>query len=634
MADPIRLAAEARPVIDTLHGRNDVVVKFKTNRSGFAEDSPDALDTKAPGHFRTDKRVLTLNLDTLVEGLLPRNLSTVKDFGKHPVLAGVTAHESAHAKFSLWGTSLGEKFPEEIPAHDPDDPERMVKVSETGGRLAALAMVLEEPRIERLAFRAFSKTWRRGLGFSAGHLILGDGSEENPGLNLNESTTIDGAVQAAILIGGRVIAGTLGSTYTSRKATKAVMDVVQKVIEGALPDAEDPFHRIMRIIGDAVMNNDHTDPVPHLESARQILAITHPENEEDPDSGGGSGEKGEGEGEEGEGGGPGKGESGEGEEEGEEGEESGPLGELKKALEEALDSFGGEMTEMVRVEYENPGGEAGGDGYGSVGYANPGAPMVARREQPTPADRELYRRALAWMEQQVEPTVTYQGVNQWLPSGGARLDVRSHIRDNMAGHKVSQRSDWTRVSETVKPAPPVKVAIMLDASGSMSRMARPAASIAWAAANAAADLPESRTVSVAYGDAAGVTQEPGRAVAKDVAVMSTCYGTEDFLGASKLVEEALWLDAPVEEGEPTNVLIVIVSDLMYGGEDRESGETQLNALLRKTGEWKDKGYRVVVVGAIDSDNKFKLQSMYEPYGSAGRKMRDLVELVKPEDLFK
>src|SRR6188768_4350636 len=108
--DPIKLAAEARGVIQPLHGRGDVVVRFKTDESDYDEDKLDDWDREDPGHFRADKRVLTLNLDTLIKKGKPRptTLANVEDFRQYPILAGVAAHESMHARYSLWGT---DEFP-------------------------------------------------------------------------------------------------------------------------------------------------------------------------------------------------------------------------------------------------------------------------------------------------------------------------------------------------------------------------------------------------------------------------------------------------------------------------------------------------------------------------------------------
>jgi len=621
MTDPIQLAAEARPLIAGLHGRGDVVVKFKTDQSGYNEDKLDDLDREAPGHFKPDKIVLTLNLDTLVKGKsMPSSLATIEDFRKYPVLAGVAAHESAHAKFSLWGTTLGDPFPETIP--NPDfDPEATAD-PETGknptgpesfpvdenGKLNDVAHMLEEPRVERLGVGTFTKTWRRAMQLSASHLVLEKIEEDDA----NGKEPLDAALSMAILVGGRLTAGTLGTTYESRKSVKKVLESAQKIIEASLPEAEDPYHEIMGLISASVFSNEHTDAVPHLETARKILKVIHPEEQDDPDSEGEGGGEGEGEGE-------GAGGAGEGE-----AETDPAMAAMAKAMQEAMDGLAdtvaAEMPEMIEKDEEKPKDTSPG-GHGSVLYKNPDAPQVRRHETPNSDDRELYKRALAWMEKQIEPTVTEYEVGQWLPTGGARLNIRSMVRDDLAGHKGSQRTDWERVSETVRGAPPVKVAIMLDGSGSMGSYARMSASIAWAAANAAAMLPESRTVSVVYGDAAAVTQPPGHLPARDIAVSNTDGGTEAFIEAAQMVEEALWLGEAVEEDQPTNVLIIIVSDLSYGGVHRKTRESQADGFKRITADWADRGFRTVVVGASPGTRK---------PGVMGTNF----ELVKPSELFR
>lgn len=622
MTDAIKLAAEARPVIAKLHERNDVVVQFSTNESEYIEDRYNA-DEADPGHFRADKIVLKINLDRVIrkDKPAPKSLATIEDFRQYPVLAGVAAHESAHARFTLWEDSLPKSIPN--PDYDPavtdgsNGPE-VFPVSRNG-KLYTLAEVLEEPRAERLATNTFTKTWQKALTFSAAKFVLEAVDEDDA----NGEEPLDAAVKMAILVGGREMAGTLGTSFESRNQVRKVLDSAKAVIEKAVQEkkeqgaetVEHPFDAIMQIINRQTYNNDHTDAASHLESARQILAIVYPEDKENPDSGGGPGYA--------------PGASGEGEGEGEEsgGGMSAAMSELAEDMKDALEAFGDEMQKMQEIEEDQPE-SGGGGGYGAVQYKNNRAPQIGRHEQPNDKDRELYRRAREWMENQIEPTVTEYEIGQWLPGSGSRLNVRSYVRDNLANHKASQRSDWDKRGETVKPAPPVKVGIMLDGSGSMHAMARPSAAIAWAAANAAADLPESRTVSVVYGSAAQVTQEPGHVPAKTIAVSNTDGPWENFTEAAWLVSDALRLDEPTEEGAPLNTLIVIVSDLHYGGSDAKYG-SQWEGFMQITKAWSDQGIKIMVVGA-DPNRSVRL-----PDGSVQKlKEATAIEFVKPEDLFK
>lgn len=630
--DPIVLAAQARAVLQGLHKQNDVVVRFKTDQSGYREDALDDIDREAPGHFQPGKNVLNLNLDELVKGKSwPRKLDSVEDFREFPVLAGVAAHESGHARWSLW-----DELPESIPNPDfdpfaqldedgnnPTGPESY-PVSETGAMAVLAHKFLEEPRIERLGVSTFTKTWRKAMQYSAGHLILENIDE----MQAEGDTPLDSAVGLAILVGGRVSAGTLGVTYESRKAVKKVLASAQAIIEKALEDREDapedPYHKIMGLVNQEVFNNDHGGATSHLEIARQILKIIHPENADDPDQGPGPGQGAGDDDEEGEGEGEGSGSGAPGDP-----ALAGALEAMANEMKEAMDGLTDKLSEMVESDEEMPEGEKGGGGHGSTLYKNPNAPQISHTEQPNAADRELYHLAKNWMERQIEPTVTETEVGFWLPVGGARLNMRSHIRDNLSNRKGSQRSDWDRVSETVKAAPPVKVGIMLDGSGSMRSMARPSASIAWAAANAAAQLPESRTVSVVYGAAAQVTQQPGHVPARHIAVSNTDGPTEDFIGAAKMVEDALWLDEPLEEDERTNVLIIIVSDLQYGGVDRTTREKQMDGFHRIVKDWDSRGYQVVVVGA----EPMAVRHRYGSYGSPSNTDEGFT-IKRPEELFR
>jgi hypothetical protein len=635
--DPIILSAQARAVAQTLHKRDDIVVKFKTNESGYSEDALSAEDEANPGHFRADSNLLTINLDAVTKGKAVRKLDSIEDFREHPVLAGVMAHEAGRARWSDW-TNRG-TLPESIPNpdFDPAEPTRPVMndegdivMNEDGtvktepvpesfpvsgnGKLIEMAEFLEEPRVERIASNTFTKTWKKAMTLSAGHLVL----EQVEKMDEEETNALDSAVRLLCLVGGRSTAGTLGSTYEGRKAVKKVMESAEKILTESLPDVEDPFHKIMGIINKEVFNNDHEDAVSHLEHARQILSIIHPEQQDDPDAPGPG--EGDGEGEEGTGmpGGAGSAEGGE------------AMKAMQDAMREAIDGLNDKMNEMIESPNAMKDEEQTSGGYGAVMYQNPEAPKIARHEQPTAADRELYKRARSWMQQQIEPTVSATEFGQWLPGGGARLNVRSHIRDGLAGHRGAQRSDWDRVSETIKTAPPVKVAIMLDGSGSMSSMARPSAAIAWAAANAAADLPESRTVSVVYGNAAAVTQVPGHAPARTVAVSNTDGGMEDFIGAAALVEQALWLDEDYSDEEKSNVLIIVVSDLMYGGRSTKGfpHEMQQAGFARIAKDWESRGYNMVVVG---SDVR-RVGSRLE---GSGLDLKNLpFQITQPAELFK
>lgn len=657
--DPIVLGAEAREMLTKLHERGDVVVKMKTDKSGYAADKLSDAEKASQdgGHYTDERKILSINLDKVLAGKEPPvKLNTIEDWRLYPVLAGVAAHESGHARWSRWHDTKENPFPGVIPnpEHDPAHPVKMIPnpdhnkpgdelskllpetvedpdykgpisypVDEKSGKLVELAKIIEEPRVERLGRTHYTKTWKKAMEFSASYLTLETVDE----MEDDDTDPLDSAVRLAALVGGRLSAGTLGATTESRASAQRVLDSAQRVIETALPQTPDAFFEIMGLVNGEVFNNDHDDALSHLEAARQILAIVHPESQDDPDSGD-SGDS--------EGGSAAMGmtSGGEGDSAKSDAAKAAMILAIADAaadLESAMNELGTTSDEIAHAEAEAQEAQQH-EGYGTTEVANPLPPQISYYDEPNADDQALYRRARIWMELQIQNTIIESEYGQWLPGGGSRLNVRSMIRDDLAGHEATQRTDWDRVSETVKPAPPVKIGILLDGSGSMGRQARFSAGVAWAVANAAADLPESRTVSIVFGNKAAVTQEPGRGTQKQVAVAHTNGGTEDFKGAAKLVEEHLQLDPMGNnpdnpDGEPENVLIIIVSDLMF------FGLGQAEAAAKTSKEWVERGYKVVNIGC-------DLELLLRGGNQKRKRVLDVVlkygtiELTKKENLFK
>ena len=86
-----------------------------------------------------------------------------------------------------------------------------------------------------------------------------------------------------------------------------------------------------------------------------------------------------------------------------------------------------------------------------------------------------------------------------------------------------------------------------------------------------------------------------------------------------MIERELQLEPEnFEDGVPTNVLIIIVSDLSYGAGPGQGVPAQRAAFGRKVAEWHERGFRTLVVGA-------------HPYEAA--KYGDSIELAEVGDLF-
>src|SRR5207244_4016745 len=101
-----------------------------------------------------------------------------------------------------------------------------------------------------------------------------------------------------------------------------------------------------------------------------------------------------------------------------------------------------------------------------------------------------------------------------LPPG--RLNMRAALaRDaQRAAGAVQSATPWTTTRRRHTPAPPLRVGIAVDVSGSMSAATAPIASAAWITAQAAALTdPDSRTATIAYDQALTAITAPGRAPA-------------------------------------------------------------------------------------------------------------------------
>lgn len=532
---------------------------------------------------------------------------------------------------------------------DASDIQRFARAFGVASTIVDLFDDLEEPRIERLVQdggprMVFSKHWRLAVQASAGKLVL-DGLSELA--DRGNQTVVTQAVSGLILVYGRVASGVLSPTDSLVEQIiencVATIDEHKPVDTKADPEAELTSEAVMRIIRRAVFCDEHVDPTPLIECAFDILdAIrVEPPEPDEPESGQGGesesgqgdadGKSGDGESESGQGG---DGESGQGDADGESGDgepESGQGGEgdadgksgdgdptaglgepdSGEFLETLTDDAGklraalGERippARKVEVERRDSANTDEWVGHGSVLFANPNAPTVFESVPPTADDTALYRSARSWLERMVSPTVTEHARAGWLPMADAEFDVDQYVYDELAGNVGDERGEWRRREWAVKPAPPVKIGIMLDCSGSMSQHARAAAAAAWALQSAASDIAGSEVCSVAYGDEAGLTLTPGRIPPRTVDVMATNHGTENWLSASRLLESQLRLDDAIANdladptGESrTNALIIIVSDLMYGGTE------QAVAVNTDLARWREAGFRVVLVGPMSAD---------------------------------
>ena len=135
---------------------------------------------------------------------------------------------------------------------------------------------------------------------------------------------------------------------------------------------------------------------------------------------------------------------------------------------------------------------------------------------------------------------------------------------------------FTRTQRRRVPAPPLKVGVMCDVSGSMMAFTGPVASAAWILARATSAIPAAQTATVTYGEHVRPVTHPGHAPAK-VAQFAANDGYEDFTTAIDALDGALGLSRPGAAR-----LLVIISDGHYKNSQYPDGQKRV-ARLTATG---------------------------------------------------
>jgi hypothetical protein len=131
---------------------------------------------------------------------------------------------------------------------------------------------------------------------------------------------------------------------------------------------------------------------------------------------------------------------------------------------------------------------------------------------------------------------------------------------------------FTRTTRRHVPAPPLRMGIACDVSGSMHALAGPVASAAWILSRAAAHVPDAQSATVIFGARVRPVTHPGH-VPQKVRTFSAEDSTEEFVEAVDALEAALDLTRP-----GTARLLVIVSDGIFTVQQRKDGQERIGRL--------------------------------------------------------
>jgi len=195
------------------------------------------------------------------------------------------------------------------------------------------------------------------------------------------------------------------------------------------------------------------------------------------------------------------------------------------------------------------------------------------REEETAAARRLTR-ALREATAGERATVT---VTSKVPPGRLRMGKALAGKAQRAAGAIPTAEPFTRTRSRRVPAPPLRVGIACDISGSMSAFADPVASAAWILARAAGHLPSALTASVLFGKGVYALTRPGETPAQVTDFRATA-STESACRAIDALDGALGLASP-----GTARLLVIVSDAMFVAPGEPAGVQQRITRLHRAG---------------------------------------------------
>jgi hypothetical protein len=195
------------------------------------------------------------------------------------------------------------------------------------------------------------------------------------------------------------------------------------------------------------------------------------------------------------------------------------------------------------------------------------------REEEAAAARRLTR-ALRDATAGGRDTVT---VTSKVPPGRLRMGKALAGKAQRAAGAVPTAEPFTSSRSRRVPAPPLRVGIACDISGSMGAFTGPVASAAWILARAAGHLPSARTASVLFGKGVYALTRPGETPTK-VTDFTATASSESACRAIDALDGALDLATP-----GTARLLVIVSDTMFVAPGEPAGAQQRITRLHRAG---------------------------------------------------
>jgi len=165
-------------------------------------------------------------------------------------------------------------------------------------------------------------------------------------------------------------------------------------------------------------------------------------------------------------------------------------------------------------------------------------------------------------------------VTSKVPPGRLRMSKALAAQAQRAAGAVPTAEPFTSTRSRRVPAPPLRVGIACDISGSMEDYAGPVASAAWILGRAASHLPAALTATILYGARVHALTWPGQTPAR-----VTEFATPDGMHQAALAIDAL--DGALGLSRPgTARLLALVTDTNYGRTETQAAQQRITRLHR------------------------------------------------------
>ncbi len=185
------------------------------------------------------------------------------------------------------------------------------------------------------------------------------------------------------------------------------------------------------------------------------------------------------------------------------------------------------------------------------------APTTWTRRDPTPEEHRAARQLAARLRHAHTRTPEPATRPTAVPPGRLRTRHAITAEAQIATGNLPTATPWQRRAHLPPPKPTLRLAVLVDVSGSMYSYAAPMSSAGWILAHAA-HRHQAVTTTIAFGDAVTLLVPP-RARPTQVLQMQACDSTEEFIDAVKLADHLLTL-----RHRGAVRMLAVVSDANFG----------------------------------------------------------------------